>query len=85
MNVCPFWYDGGLIGGVFGLLPGIGAFFVVGCVNPPFPLYLLGCFGLGFSRNCLGFVLESVAGGGIFMFLFVDGVVFTGGCMTPPQ
>ena len=28
MNVCPFWYERGLIGAVLGLLPGIGAFFI---------------------------------------------------------
>ena len=50
---------------------------------PPPPL-CVGCFGLGFSRNCLGFVLESDREGGFSGFLSMDGVVFTGGCMTPP-
>jgi hypothetical protein len=38
---------------------------------------------LGFSRNGLGFVLESDRDGAFFGFLSSDGVVFTCGCVTP--
>lgn len=41
MNGCPFWYDGDPIGGVPGLLPWFGVFFIVGCLTPP-PLQFRG-------------------------------------------
>lgn len=37
MNRCPFWYDGGGVGGVFGLLPWIGGVFNGGLGDPPSP------------------------------------------------
>ena len=55
-------------------------------MTPPSPLYgWVECFALGFSRNGLGFVLESDRDGVFFGFLSSDGVVFTCGCMTPPS
>ena len=57
--------------------------------DPPYPLYRYVLWGvrscLGFSRNGLGFYLESDRIGGVFGFLLSIGVVFTGGCMTPPS
>jgi len=73
-----------LVGAFFALLSVGGLVFGVGGMHPPLPL-CVGCFGLGFSRNCLGFVLESDREGGFSGFLSMDGVVFTGGRMTPPS
>jgi len=53
--------------------------------DPPSPLYgWVECFALGFSRNGLGFVLESDRDGAFFGFLSLGGAVFTCGCVTPP-
>ena len=89
MNKCPFWYEWGLIGGVFGFLSLWGDVFALGCMTPPPPpctvVYCRGLgIALGFSRNGLGFVLESDRDGAFFGFLSSDGAVFTCGCMTPP-
>ncbi len=65
---------------------GMAWFLGVGGMTPPLPPSCwVWCFGLDFSRNCLGFVLESVEGGGVFGFLSVDGLVFTYGQGTPPS
>jgi len=53
-------------------------------MTPPSPLYVVWS-GFGFSRNCLGFFLESDRDGAFFGLLPSWGDCFTFRCVTPPM
>ena len=85
MHLCPFWYELVVIGGVFGFLSLWGGLFGFRCMTPLPPLRCVGVWvGLGFSRNCLCFFVESDRGGAVFGLLSLWGVCFRFRCVTPP-
>jgi len=81
----PFGMNGVASGAFSGSFRVVEVFSASDACPPPLPpLRCVGVwFGLGFSRNCLGFFLESDRGGAFFGLLSLWGGCFRFRCVTP--